>query len=50
MIAEGGLSIMGELLEDDTINSQPGIIHGLAQTVINQCLKYMKSTLEESSQ
>lgn len=49
MIAEGGLKIMNELLEDRE-NGQSGIIHNLAQTVINQCLIYMKNTVEESSQ
>lgn len=53
MIAEGGLRIMGELLEEHSLlqdNQPPGVIHSLAQTVINQCLMYMKSTVEESSQ
>lgn len=53
MIAEGGLRIMSELLDQPTISNQsnpPGIIHSLAQTVINQCLMYMKNSVEESSQ
>lgn len=53
MIAEGGLRIMSELLEDQSLlnhNNLPGVIHTLAQTVINQCLMYMKNTVDESSQ
>lgn len=53
VIAEGGLRIMSELLEEHStlnLNNQPGVIHSLAQTVINQCLMYMKNTVEESSQ
>jgi hypothetical protein len=53
VIAEGGLRIMSELLEEQSalnLNNQPGVIHSLAQTVINQCLMYMKNTVEESSQ
>lgn len=52
VIAEGGLKIMSELLEENgesSQNSQPGVIYNLAQTVINQCLMYMKNTVEESS-
>lgn len=45
---------MSELLEEHSIlnlNNHPGvIINSLAQTVINQCLMYMKNTVEESSQ
>lgn len=52
MIAEGGLRIMSELLEEQSLleDNQPGAIHNLAQTVINQCLMYMKNTVEETSQ
>ncbi|XP_026808471.1 protein zer-1 homolog [Rhopalosiphum maidis] len=53
VIAEGGLRIMSELLEEHSLlqdNQPPGVIHSLAQTVINQCLMYMKNTVEESSQ
>lgn len=51
MIAEDGLRIMSELLEEQSLlnhNNMPGIVHTLAQTVINQCLMYMKNTVEES--
>ncbi|XP_050432826.1 protein zer-1 homolog [Adelges cooleyi] len=51
VIAEGGLRIMEELLDDnDSMISQPGVIHSLAQTVINQCLMYMKTTVDETAQ
>lgn len=54
VIAEGGLRIMTELMKIHTIlnhNNEPGVIHSLAQSVINQCLMYMKNTaVEESSQ
>lgn len=53
MIAEGGLRIMSELLEEHSLlnqNNQPGVIHSLAQTVIKQCLSYLKNSVEESSQ
>lgn len=54
MIAEGGLRIMSELLEENYAlinqNSQPGVIHSLAQTVINQCMIFMKNTVEEATQ
>lgn len=53
VIAEGGLRIMNELLEEHSMlneNNQPGIIHSLAQTVINQCLIFMKNSVEESPQ
>ncbi|VVC39427.1 Hypothetical protein CINCED_3A020042 [Cinara cedri] len=53
VIGEGGLRIMHELLEEDAQidqNSEPGVIHSLAQTVINQCMIFMKNTVEASSQ
>lgn len=53
VIAEGGLRIMSELLEENSLinqNSEPGVIHSLAQTVINQCMIFMKNTVEETSQ
>lgn len=54
VITEGGLRIMSELLDDNYAeinqNNQPGVIHGLAQTVINQCMIFMKSTVEGASQ
>lgn len=43
VIAEGGLRIMSQLLEDQSIiniTNQCKAIHGLAQTIINQCLLY----------
>lgn len=50
VIAEGGLRIMSELLEEHSQlqNNQPGVIHSLAQTVIDQCLMYMKNTIDEA--
>lgn len=50
VIAEGGLKIMSELLEEHSQlqNNQPGVIHSLAQTVIDQCLMYMKNTIDEA--
>ncbi|VVC24130.1 Armadillo-type fold,Leucine-rich repeat domain, L domain-like,Armadillo-like helical [Cinara cedri] len=48
VIAEGGIRIMHELLEDDQINENMAI-NSLAKTVINQCMIFMEST-EEASQ
>lgn len=53
MIAEGGLGIMTELIKVHSIlnhNNEPGVIHTLAQTVINQCLMFMKNSVEGTSQ
>lgn len=50
MVAEGGLRIMSELLEEYSAiqnGSPPGVIHTLAQTVITQCLVFMKRTVRE---
>lgn len=53
VVAEGGLRIMSELLEEHSIlqnqSSQPGVIHSLAQTVINQCLMYMKNNVKTTT-
>lgn len=49
VISEGGLGIMTELLEDPSVldapGGEPGVIHCLAETVISQCLMYMKNAV-----
>lgn len=50
MIAEDGLRIMGELLKDNfnlmNQDFEPRAIHSLAQTVIDQCLLFLKNTIK----
>lgn len=50
VIAEGGLKIMSDLLEEhrklESQGNQPGVIPILAQTVISQCVLFMKHAVE----
>ncbi|VVC37615.1 Armadillo-type fold,Leucine-rich repeat domain, L domain-like,Armadillo-like helical [Cinara cedri] len=44
VIVENGLRVMRELLEEDdpiSKNNGPGVVHSLAQTVIDQCMVYL---------
>jgi hypothetical protein len=53
VIAKGGLRIMSELLEDQSIlymKNQCEAIHGLSQIVINQCLMYKQTIDKETTE